>query len=46
MCVRKRGGRLPEETWTAYQARVATRSKVREAMIAEGLIKHDDPVAA
>lgn len=30
----------------AYKARVAARPKVREAMIAEGLIKQDDPVAA
>ncbi len=31
---------------TAYKARVAARPKVREAMIAEGLIQQDDPVAA
>ena len=31
---------------TGYRARVAARPKVREAMIAEGLIKQDDPVAA
>ena len=31
---------------TAYRARVAARPKVREAMIAEGLIKHNDAVTA
>ncbi|MDQ6922895.1 MAG: glutathione transferase GstA [Pseudomonadota bacterium] len=31
---------------TAYKAQVAGRPKVREAMIAEGLIKQNDPVAA
>jgi glutathione S-transferase len=31
---------------TTYKARVAARPKVREAMIAEGLIKQNDPVAA
>ena len=31
---------------TAHKARVAARPKVREAMIAEGLIKQNDPVAA
>jgi glutathione S-transferase len=30
----------------AYQARVAARPKVREALLAEGLIKQNDPVAA
>jgi glutathione S-transferase len=30
----------------AYQSRVAARPKVREAMIAEGLIKQNDAVAA
>jgi len=30
----------------AYQARVAARPKVHEALLAEGLIKHTDPVAA
>lgn len=30
----------------AYQARVAARPRVREALLAEGLIKHADPVAA
>jgi glutathione S-transferase len=30
----------------AYQARVAARPKVREALLAEGLIKHGDRVAA
>ena len=30
----------------AYQARVAARPKVREALLAEGLIKHTDAVAA
>jgi glutathione S-transferase len=30
----------------AYQARVAARPKVREALLAEGLIKQGDPVAA
>ncbi len=31
---------------TSYQARVAARPKVREALIAEGLIKHTDAVSA
>jgi glutathione S-transferase len=37
-------GRWP--TLAAYKARVAARPKVREAMIAERLIKQSDPVAA
>jgi glutathione S-transferase len=36
--------RLP--TLVAYRARVAARPKVREAMMAEGLIKQTDKVAA
>jgi glutathione S-transferase len=40
---------LDLERWPvlkAYQATVAARPKVREALLAEGLIKHTDPVAA